>query len=151
MKMPSRALAALLLLGLAAPVPAGAQTASPAGQWACQFAYTEFDRFGNRTSGHVQEYGLAVHANGSFDVSGNTIGGIGATPFQGNGQWTDRQGYFHAQGQIIEQGPFGTMPMMFMVIATFTPDGAGMSSTNETRDPTNSYLMARANTLCQRR
>jgi hypothetical protein len=127
-----------------------AQNASPVGQWGCNMTFTELNQFGNRTSGYAQEYRIAVYQNGTFDVGGTTMGVSGYSQFQGQGQWQLQQNVFIAQGQAQEQSSFGIMPTMFMMLGTLSPDGGGMSFTNESPDPSGTYIMSRSHYLCQR-
>lgn len=135
-----------------APFPgAYSQTQSAVGQWACQMTYTEFDQMGNRTSGFVKEYFLAVHANGAFEVAGNMLGAAGTTPFQGQGQWSMQGGLFSGQGPIQEQSMFGSMSNMFVMLANVAPDGRSMMFSNEQADPNRRYVMSRSIYACDRR
>jgi hypothetical protein len=114
-------------------------------------SYTELDRTGNRTSGHMQEYHLAVYPNGTFEVAGNTLGGVGATPFQGQGQWNMLGELFNGQASIQEQGMLGSIPIPFMMLANVAPDGRSMSFSNEQADPSRTYVMNRSIYYCDRR
>src|SRR5690606_28420944 len=95
-----------------------------AGQWSCQQTYTEFDQRGNRTSGHTTEYVLAVQAGGQYQVNGTIWGGIGGTPFQGNGQWQVQNGHFLANGSVMQ---FDGTTLPFVVVAILAPDSASMA------------------------
>jgi hypothetical protein len=146
-----RLISATALFAFANFSGAYAQSQSPVGQWACQFSYTELDRTGNRTSGHMQEYVLAVYPNGTLEVAGNILGGVGATPFQGQGQWNMQGELFNGQAPVQQQDMFGSIPIPFMILANVAPDGRSMSLTNEQADPSRTYVMSRSITICDRR
>lgn len=149
MKIALIALSAIML-----PMSGVAVHAQPnafVGQWYCQETYTEFDRFGNRTSGFVEEYVIAVQGNGTFQANGAQNGIGGTASFQTEGRWNTQGGAFLADGQgVIQQPMFGTLPHRFVKVLYADPGGNSMRQSMDTPDPTNSYVMARSNVICQR-
>jgi hypothetical protein len=144
-------LAALLGGGPAAPTqqPHG-DTKMAVGQWGCQQTYTEFDQMGNRTSGHTTDFVLAVQADGQYQVGGTIWGGVGSTPFQGNGQWQVQNGQFLANGTVVQSDMFGTLSLPFVVIATLSSDGSSMSFRQEMPNSTQTGILNRTLVDCQR-
>lgn len=139
-----------LVLALAVPVAATAQTAPPVGQWACQMSYTELDQFGNRKSGFVREYMLAVFADGSYQAGGTQAAADGYTQFQSQGTWQSQGGQFIAKGPERSTGLY-VGPSMFMLVSNLSPDGMSMLLNYEQPDPNGIYVMNRTNNYCERR
>ena len=149
MKSACQRLMVSVAIVLSAAAAVVAQTPGPVGQWACQFAYTELDQFGNRKSGFVEEYMIAVHANGSFEAQGMTAAANGYNQFQSQGQWQQTQGQgFMAQGDAHRTSG---LSQPFMIVATLAPDGMTMMNSYEQPDPSGRYAMNRSNTYCERR
>lgn len=130
--------------------PALAQQTGPEGMWGCEMTYTALDNSGNRTSGYVKKYMMGVYQGGAMEARGSTLGVGGQSEFQAQGQWQVQQNMFMAQAQGMEQSAFGTMPTMFIMMGQLASDGRTMSFTNETPDPSRSYIMDRSIFMCQR-
>ena len=128
------------------PLPALAQ--SVAGQWACQITFTEYDRYGNRTGGYVQDFGMMLYPNGTYEAQGVMTSVAGQHQFQSQGGWQPQGNGVFAQGYLYDT--MSPTPGVFGVIADLMPDGTLMK-TVEQPDSTMTILLGRTNTYCERR
>jgi hypothetical protein len=120
------------------------------GQWTCQTSYTELDQSGNRTSGYVQEFAMTVAPEGALSVGGTTLGAAGAVQFQGTGSWTLEKTFFNGKATIQDNSSFGSIPLDLYVLGTLEGSALRISSSNETRDPTGTYVAVRMHSVCER-
>lgn len=141
--------AAVALLATALPQTATAQ-GSHAGQWACQMTYTELDPWGNRTSGFVRDYMMAIYPDGRFEAQGSLAGAAGVHQFCSQGQWQAQGADMIASGPEQSSDPFQMPGMQFVFTGTLQADGS-MSYRYEQADPSGRYLMIRTLYACQRR
>ena len=126
-----------------------AQQGSPVGQWGCQFSYTELDQGGNRTSGYGREFIIALNPDGNYYTEGTEMG-IGSTfQFRSQGQWQSQGNSVSAQGSEESNNPMGIPGMQFFFSATLEANDMLML-TYEQPDPSQSYVMNRSITQCQR-
>lgn len=138
-----------MLLALIAPV-VGAQTPSAAGQWHCQFTYSELDPRGNRSSGFVREFGLVAHPDGSYVAQGTEAGVAGHTQFQSFGEWQMVDGvYLSLRGNYASNSPYNLPGMMFMMLAQLV-DNSTLMLNHEQAEPGGRYIMNRTLVQCRR-
>ena len=130
----------------------GQQQGNFTGQWLCDYAYTEMDQNGNRTSGNVAQYQIYFDPSQQFQMQGIEMSVAGQMQVYGPGQWraeldpASGQQYLIAQGQKVDQTGFA---MPWMMMAAPQMDGS-MGITHEQPNPQTGAAMTRLNIACRR-
>lgn len=138
------AIAIALLLGSVERVAA---TDDLAGQWQCQFGFSQWDSFGNPSGSHTREFILGLYPGGQFEAQGRMGSIMGYHQFQASGQWQVISGSLIAQGQSIDT--MLQMPAPFSVVGDAKSDGS-LSRTDDVPNATGTGLVSRTVLVCRR-
>ena len=120
------------------------------GQWSCEFSYTEYNSYGNRTSGFTMAFAAAVQPDGSFYAQGQEQSIMGVSQFQAQGNWGVENGprgpLFSARGQMSGQN--GVSPFGF--IGFMGPDNQSLYHSQDIPNTQTGGILSRSSTGCVR-
>lgn len=133
------------------PVQNNAQMNAIVGTWQCGKSYTEFNSYGQRTSGFTEQWVMRLNPDASFQANGMQSGIGGNWGFQGQGRW--QTGPHRGQTAVVLDG-MRTDPTMgqapFIVGVYLGPQGQTLYNQVDVPQPNGNGIQARTNVQCQR-